>query len=661
MPCLPERLAALERAPDGATLLRWATQIAEEALRWIHAKTRDGRIPVHRDIKPENILLTAEGDLRLIDFGIAKAMGGTGTLGHRDAAYFAPEQRLPIQPGACAEDDVVAPSPKSDLYCLGLILFRMTIGRSAVPNAQLRLREDRIRSEHIAKLNAGGRGLIGEIGGLEAKERRELKDAAISLLQGGAAGTLVFQGRPSLPDLPLLAETFVEQVGWLLAPDPAERPDAAEARTAFERLQDALVPSVERIASSAVPSEVTAEEELTLRVEVVGRGLPAHGRWLQLSVDGKPASIEPTSESRQEPFVSGTHHWDFSDRPTLDQAGPHRAEVRCQAAGKTYEASVEYLVKATSEQLWATGEPHRRLEALGLDPRPEWLDRLVREARTLGDRARLLERLKQLHDQHPDNEGLARRIRDIENAPVVTPSYLRPLVYALTVAMVAVGGYWLLVQTQKSAPPGPPPPATAGQPSKAVTPAVATPDPVTPTIETPASAVTEPAPLETPPPGEPDTDAALAQAATGGDPTAIQAAIPELTRRAQAGDGDAHLWLGYLRATGVGVAEDRPQARRHYQKALELGADEAQAAIDDLDRLADLLLRSRDPAERTQGYALAEAAAEAGDVNALVWLGYRYDRGDGVSPDAAEAARWYAAAEQAGDRVAAERLTELRR
>jgi serine/threonine-protein kinase len=138
MPCLPERLAALERAPDGATLLRWATQIAE-ALRWIHAQTHGGRTPVHRDIKPEKSLLTAGGELRLIDFGIAKAMGGTGTLGHRDAAYFAPEQRLPIQPGACAEDDVVAPSPKSDLYCLGLILFRMTIGRSAVPKAQLRL------------------------------------------------------------------------------------------------------------------------------------------------------------------------------------------------------------------------------------------------------------------------------------------------------------------------------------------------------------------------------------------------------------------------------------------------------------------------------------------------------------------------------------------
>lgn len=546
MPCLPRRLANLERAPDGATLLRWAMQIAE-ALRWLHAQTREGRHPIHRDIKPDNILLTEGGELRLIDFGIATMAGATGTLAHRDAAYFAPEQRLPIQPGACAEEDLVFPSPKSDLYCLGLILFRMTIGRGAVPKAQLRLRNEQTRLEHIAKLATDGRGLIGQIGGLEAKERAELRNAAIDLLQGGARGTLV-QRRCSLPNLPQLAEVFADQVALLLAPAPEERPDAAAALTAFERLQEALAPGVERIALSVTASEVAAEEDLVLRVEVEGWGLPAHGRWLQLSVDGEPLSSDPEREPQEEPFVSGIQHWDFRYRPSIDHVGNHRAAVMCQVAGKTLTANIEFLVEVTPDQLWAAGGPHR-LKAVRLDPRTEWLDHLMREARKRGDREQLLGYLRYLHGQLPDNTIVADQIHNLERTLQKregwVATYLRPLVYALPACAIALGSNRL---------------------------------------------------------------------------------FPEIAASHDPGD------------------------------------DDALAVIEYDDRRADyLLLHSRDPSERAQGYALAEAAAERGDVNAMIWLAYRHDLGDGVSPDARVAARWYAAAAQAGDQVAAERLAELRR
>jgi eukaryotic-like serine/threonine-protein kinase len=76
---------------------------------------------VHRDVKPANLLLTEDGTLKVADFGIAHAVGGTrvtevGTvLG--TAAYLSPEQAL---------GEVVTPA--SDIYSLGTCLYELVAG-----------------------------------------------------------------------------------------------------------------------------------------------------------------------------------------------------------------------------------------------------------------------------------------------------------------------------------------------------------------------------------------------------------------------------------------------------------------------------------------------------------------------------------------------------
>ncbi len=73
---------------------------------------------IHCDIKPENMILFPGNRLRLTDFGIAKVAqrtvqgSGTGTLG-----YMAPEQAMG------------QPSLRSDVFSLGLILYRMVAGQ----------------------------------------------------------------------------------------------------------------------------------------------------------------------------------------------------------------------------------------------------------------------------------------------------------------------------------------------------------------------------------------------------------------------------------------------------------------------------------------------------------------------------------------------------
>ena len=77
---------------------------------------------VHRDIKPENILVTPEGVPRVIDFGIAKDVDGSGTrtgTGMGTVEYMAPEQYT----------DAKAVDRRADIYSLGMILYETLAGR----------------------------------------------------------------------------------------------------------------------------------------------------------------------------------------------------------------------------------------------------------------------------------------------------------------------------------------------------------------------------------------------------------------------------------------------------------------------------------------------------------------------------------------------------
>jgi len=97
---------------------------AAKALAYVHRQSEAGRPLglVHRDVSPHNLLVSFEGEVKLADFGIARAMslaGGTepGTLKGK-LAYMAPEQA-----GGGPVD------ARADLFSLGVVLWELCAGR----------------------------------------------------------------------------------------------------------------------------------------------------------------------------------------------------------------------------------------------------------------------------------------------------------------------------------------------------------------------------------------------------------------------------------------------------------------------------------------------------------------------------------------------------
>jgi eukaryotic-like serine/threonine-protein kinase len=123
---------SLEYCPGGslADRLRGAPQppraaagLSETLARAVHAAHQAGI--VHRDLKPANVLLTAAGEPKVGDFGLARRLEGeTGHTPSRAVlgtpSYMAPEQ---------AEGKARLAGPAADVWALGAILYELLTGR----------------------------------------------------------------------------------------------------------------------------------------------------------------------------------------------------------------------------------------------------------------------------------------------------------------------------------------------------------------------------------------------------------------------------------------------------------------------------------------------------------------------------------------------------
>lgn len=119
----------LDEAPDRQMPARATIGIARQICRGLNAAHEQGII--HRDIKPQNVLIDAKGEVKLMDFGIARMAESPEAMTQAGLIIGTPHYMSPEQVQGRALD------PRSDVYSMGVMIYELLVGRRPFESASL--------------------------------------------------------------------------------------------------------------------------------------------------------------------------------------------------------------------------------------------------------------------------------------------------------------------------------------------------------------------------------------------------------------------------------------------------------------------------------------------------------------------------------------------